>query len=67
VGKSRPCSSRTHTSRRVDGPNYHIDYIFVPEAWEAGLLDVEVGSHADWVASGLSDHVPIVVDLALQI
>ena len=54
-------------SRSVDGPKYHIDYVFVPEAWEAGLVDVHVGAHAEWVACGLSDHVPIVVDFELPL
>ena len=52
-------------SRSVDGPAYHIDYVFVPESWAAGLVNVHIGTHADWVASGLSDHVPIVVDFEL--
>ncbi len=53
-------------SRRADGPRYHIDYCFIPEGWLPALRSVSVGSHADWVAPGLSDHVPLVVDLDLE-
>lgn len=47
--------------RRKDGPTYHLDYAFVPPAALRGLA---VGSFEDWVGTGLSDHVPLVVDLA---
>ena len=53
-------------SRRADGPRYHIDYCFIPEGWLPALRSVSVGSYADWVAPGLSDHVPLVVDLDLE-
>lgn len=52
-------------TRRVDGPRYHIDYCFIPKAWLPALRSVHVGSHAEWVDAGLSDHVPLVVDLDL--
>jgi exodeoxyribonuclease-3 len=52
--------------RRKDGPTYHIDYVFVPEPWLAHLRAVTVGTFEDWCGAGLSDHVPIVVDLALS-
>ena len=47
--------------RRSPILTYHIDYVFVPnqQDWNPSL--VEIGSYADWVASGLSDHVPIMV------
>lgn len=47
--------------RRADGPTYHIDYCFVPASWH--VTNVEVGTHAEWVGSRLSDHVPVVVDV----
>jgi exodeoxyribonuclease III len=58
-------SEPTHywRDRRRDGPTYHIDYVFAPHAWLAGA-SLSVGSFDDWVASRLSDHVPLVLDLA---
>jgi len=49
--------------RKKDGPTYHIDYIFVPRAWLAHLAAMRVGRFAAWCGSGLSDHVPLSVDL----
>lgn len=43
---------------------FHIDYAFVPGAWLPRLRSVSIGSKQDWVDAGLSDHVPVVVDLA---
>jgi exodeoxyribonuclease III len=49
-------------TQKVDGRNYHIDYCFIPEAW-AATATVTLGSFHEWVGSGLSDHVPIFVDI----
>ena len=49
--------------RKIDGPSYHIDYCFVPDAWTNSDLGVDVGHFQDWVGAGLSDHVPLIVDL----
>ena len=49
--------------RRKDGPTYHIDYVFLPEAWLGAVSHFSVGSFEDWCGSGLSDHVPLVVDV----
>lgn len=43
---------------------YHIDYIFAPRAWTEGCFGLDVGSREDWIDSRLSDHVPIVLDIA---
>ena len=51
--------------RRKDGPTYYLDYIFLPEPWFAAVRHFSVGSFEDWCGSGLSDHVPIVVEVAL--
>ena len=51
--------------RKKDGPTYHIDYIFLPQAWIAGMTAVAVGSFEQWCQPGLSDHVPLVADVAL--
>jgi exodeoxyribonuclease III len=52
--------------RTVDGPQYHIDYCFIPKQWAANVT-VRVGAFRDWVGLGLSDHVPLIVDVAIAI
>jgi exodeoxyribonuclease-3 len=52
--------------RKIDGPRYHIDYCFIPADWTKTISSLTVGRFEDWVANGLSDHVPMVADLALQ-
>jgi exodeoxyribonuclease-3 len=49
--------------RRKDGATYHLDYIFLPDEWTTGLREMTVGSFEDWCGNGLSDHVPLVVDI----
>jgi exodeoxyribonuclease-3 len=51
--------------RRREGPTYHIDYVFLPSQWLALVTELTVGTYEDWCGSGLSDHVPILVDVAL--
>lgn len=51
--------------RTEDGPTYHLDYIFVPRAKLPQIKAFTVGSYKTWCGSGLSDHVPVVVDIAL--
>ena len=49
--------------RTRDGPTYHIDYVFAPRPWLRTARNVEVGCFEDWCGSGLSDHVPLTVEL----
>lgn len=49
--------------RRNDGPRYHIDYCFIPNAWTKSIAAVTVGNFGDWVGTGLSDHVPLIVEV----
>lgn len=49
--------------RTADGPSYHIDYVFAPTRIPVSAYRLTVGQHADWVATGLSDHVPLVFDI----
>ena len=49
--------------RKKDGPTYHIDYIFIPSQWLPWIDGLIVGSFEDWCGAGLSDHVPIVLDV----
>ncbi len=51
--------------RKRDGPTYHIDYIFLPEAWIDRVRAFSVGRFEDWVGNGLSDHVPLTVEVDL--
>src|SRR5262245_31473444 len=51
--------------RKQDGPRYHIDYVFLNPEMLAQVSELSLGSYDDWCGSGLSDHVPIVVDLDL--
>jgi endonuclease/exonuclease/phosphatase family metal-dependent hydrolase len=48
--------------RTRSGPTFHIDYVFVPTSATGLLQHFSVGSHAKWIATGLSDHAPVVVD-----
>lgn len=51
--------------RKKDGPTYHLDYIFFPRQWTDHVLEMTIGTYEDWCGSGLSDHVPIVLDIDL--
>jgi hypothetical protein len=42
---------------------FHCDFVFVPRTWEPCISSVTIGSHAGWVAAGLSDHVPVTVEI----
>jgi len=52
--------------RREDGPTYHIDYMCLPDGWISRIVQFDVGGFAEWCGSGLSDHVPLVVDVDLS-
>ena len=51
--------------RTRDGPTYHIDYIFLPRTWLSAVNAFSLGGFDEWCANGLSDHVPLVIDLTL--
>ncbi|MDD9983806.1 MAG: hypothetical protein OXU81_21025 [Gammaproteobacteria bacterium] len=48
--------------RRATG-GYHIDYVFMPEEWANRAFTLMVGRYQDWIEPGLSDHVPLVLDI----
>jgi exodeoxyribonuclease-3 len=52
--------------RKKDGPTYHIDYVFLPAPWLGRVREMTVGTFEDWCGSGLSDHVPLVVDIDVE-
>lgn len=41
---------------------FHIDYVFASARLHRNVRHIQVGSYEDWVANGISDHVPLVVD-----
>jgi len=49
--------------RRKDGPTYHIDYIFLSRALLPRIGHFEVGGFEAWCGNGLSDHVPLLVEI----
>jgi len=51
--------------RKKAGCTYHIDYVFLPAPWLVHVRELSVGTFEDWCGAGLSDHVPIVVDIKL--
>jgi exodeoxyribonuclease-3 len=59
-------STPTHwwRDRTIDGPRYHIDYVWVSESVHAGA-QLRVGSYDEWVTQAGSDHAALIVDLDL--
>ena len=53
--------------RKPDGRKYHVDYCFMPLDWCSHLREVEVGEFDAWIGKGLSDHVPLVVDVDVPV
>lgn len=49
--------------RTRHGPTYHIDYVFLPRSWLHAVNQFSIGGFDDWCANGLSDHVPLVIDV----
>jgi hypothetical protein len=48
---------------KIEVPRCHIDYCFVPVQWAKRILSVTVSDFGEWVGSGLSYHVPLIVDV----
>ena len=67
VGNCTEKKRRARCGRRpaIGGPKDHVDYCFLPLEWCSHLREVEVGAYADWIGKGLSNHVPLVVDVDL--
>lgn len=61
-GTRDPLSLPTYFHRRRWDQPFHIDHVFIPRLWRAGL-SMTVGTFEEWVASGRSDHVPLIVDV----
>ena len=54
----------THYFYHQKGRGFHIDYVFLPEAWARRIGSVEVGEHGNWAK--VSDHVPLTVEVNLE-
>jgi exonuclease III len=46
----------THDFYHHKNRGFHIDYVFLPEAWAKRIERVEVGEHQEWAK--VSDHAP---------
>lgn len=53
----------THFHRGKESAPFHLDYIFLPEAWTPRITNVTVGDYSTW--HKVSDHAPLIVDLVL--
>jgi exonuclease III len=53
----------THFHGGKETSPFHLDYCFVPNAWTQKIKTVHVGGYNEW--RGISDHVPLIVDLEL--
>lgn len=49
--------------RSKTGPQYQIDFCYVPESWFTPSPSVVVGAFSPWVEENWSDHVPLIVDI----
>lgn len=49
--------------RTADGPTYHIDYVFMRRDWTDLPYRLDIGGFERWVGSGLSDHVPLTLEV----
>jgi hypothetical protein len=50
------------TARRT-APAYRFDYFFLPAHILTRVNELAIGTYEDWCGCGLSDHVPILIDL----
>lgn len=56
----------TYFHRRHQDDPWHIDFCFVQKDVIERVTSFEVGTYGDWVATGHSDHVPLIVDVAVD-
>ena len=56
-----PTEPTYYQHRRRELP-FHIDHLMLPPSWVDGV-ELEVGGFDTWIASGRSDHVPLIAEL----
>ena len=56
-------SRRTFFDERRRNLGWHIDYVLMHREQLHRVRNVELGDFWEWVASGRSDHVPLIIDL----
>jgi exodeoxyribonuclease III len=56
-------SAMTHFHLRRADRGFHIDYCFIPASWRSAIRKVSIGAPDEWLP--YSDHMPLLVDLAL--
>jgi exodeoxyribonuclease III len=56
-------ATKTYFHGRRPGDGFHIDYAFLDRQRLDAVERMSIGVFADWVASGLSDHCPLVIEI----
>ena len=56
-----PTEATYYQHRKPERP-FHIDHVMVPREWAADAK-VDIGDFDTWIATGRSDHVPVIADL----
>jgi exodeoxyribonuclease-3 len=59
-----PVEATYYHHRRLEQP-FHIDHIVLPVDW-AETAKVEIGDFETWVATGRSDHVPLLAEIGVS-
>ncbi len=62
LGQGEPPIEATYYHHRRRELGFHIDHIWLPAPWADGAK-VDVGDFDTWIASGQSDHVPVIAHL----
>jgi endonuclease/exonuclease/phosphatase (EEP) superfamily protein YafD len=57
-----PWTEATYYHHRRRDRGFHIDHLMLPAAWTEGVK-VEVGDFDTWIASGRSDHAPVIAEI----
>ena len=60
--REKETQSTFYLQRKLEKP-YHIDYVFASNKLLDSIKRIEVGKSSDWL--GISDHMPIIVELDL--